>query len=264
MLFVATKFLSILTSPSGIAVVLLALGVVLLWTSWWRRGRGILTVLGLLSVLVPLSDIGSIAAAKLEDRFPGNPPLPSHIDGIIVLGGMIDQFISESRKQPALNEASERLFETARLAKAHPEARVVFSGGSGAPLRPKPTEAEYAVPVLIELGVDPGRIIIEDKSRDTYENALFSREIAQPKPGDVWVLVTSAWHMPRSVGVFRHVGWSVLPYPVDYLTFSAADRARESSFRLPRLEILRQAAHEWQGLVYYRLAGRTDALFPAP
>ena len=67
-------------------------------------------------------------------------------------------------------------------------------------------------------GLDARRILVETRSRNTYENAVYSKELAQPQPGQIWLLVTSANHMPRAVGCFRAVGFDVIPYPVDYDT----------------------------------------------
>jgi uncharacterized SAM-binding protein YcdF (DUF218 family) len=114
---------------------------------------------------------------------------------------------------------------------------------------------------LIDLGVAPDRVLVEDRSRNTYENAVMSHDLVQPKAGETWLLLTSAWHMPRAVGCFRHTGWEVLPYPVDYRTEA---RPRLELLLAPHLELLDLAAKEWVGLAAYRLLGRIDALFPAP
>jgi uncharacterized SAM-binding protein YcdF (DUF218 family) len=114
---------------------------------------------------------------------------------------------------------------------------------------------------FIEQGVDPARLLAEDRSRDTYENAVFSRDLVAPQREDVWILVTSAMHMPRAVGCFRRLAWEVVPYPVDYRAETAP---RPSFFLSEHLELLDVAAKEWVGLVAYRLLGHTDALFPGP
>jgi uncharacterized SAM-binding protein YcdF (DUF218 family) len=162
-----------------------------------------------------------------------------------------------------LNDAAERLIAGALLAKAHPEALVLYSGGSADPLHPEATEAPLAGDLLGDLGVAPDRLRIEDKSRNTYENGLFSRQLVAPLPGQTWLLITSARHMPRAVGVFRRLNWPVIAYPVD---FQSADGTDWVNVDLPlqRLRLLGQALHEWAGLVYYRLRGWTDQLIPGP
>ena len=148
------------------------------------------------------------------------------------------------------------------LAERHPEARLVLTGGDAAILpRPGEQEAELMRVLLVELGVAPERLLVEDRSRNTYENALFSHALVKPKPGETWLLVTSAAHMPRAVGCFRHVGWEVLPYPVDFRT---EDSPRPEFLLSRHLGLLDFAAKEWVGLAAYRLLGHTDTLFPAP
>jgi uncharacterized SAM-binding protein YcdF (DUF218 family) len=113
------------------------------------------------------------------------------------------------------------------------------------------------------LGLPPGRVLFESASRTTFENAILSRDLVAPSPGQTWLLVTSASHMPRSVGVFRRAGWPVMPWPVGYKTM----RAGAAPFALTlgvRIENLDWAFHEWIGLVAYRLMDRTDSWFPAP
>ena len=149
------------------------------------------------------------------------------------------------------------------LARRYPEARLIYSSGSGSPRNQHHREADYAARILERMGLEPGRVAIERESRNTRENALMSRRLAQPRPGEVWLLVTSASHMPRAVGTFRRLGWPVVPYPVDYMGRDRAiwvfdiDFARE-------LHDLNRIAREWIGLVAYRLAGWTDVLLPGP
>ena len=116
---------------------------------------------------------------------------------------------------------------------------------------------------LDQLGVDPARMTYENQSRNTYENAVESKKLAGDVTTAPWVLITSAMHMPRAVGVFREVGWNVIPYPVDYST--TGEEAWSIQFNLAGgIGALRSGLHEFVGLAAYRLTGRTDALFPAP
>jgi uncharacterized SAM-binding protein YcdF (DUF218 family) len=160
-----------------------------------------------------------------------------------------------------LNNAAERITEFVALARRYPEARLVFTGGSGFVFPGALREADVIHHVLDGLGSDLSRITFERESRNTYENALFSRPLVNPGTGETWLLITSAAHMPRSVGIFRRAGWPVLAYPVDYRS------TRELSWSpdlLSGLDALNESLREWVGLVAYRLMDRTDALFPAP
>ncbi len=154
------------------------------------------------------------------------------------------------------------MIEGVALAYRHPEARLVFSGGSGG-LFPGDARESAVNELFIDLMIlDPARVLLEDRSRNTWENARFTFELIEPDPADTWLLVTSAFHMPRSIGIFRRIGWPVVPWPVDYRTGNDGLALQLSvSERLTELD---DAAREWLGLLFYRLTGRTDALFPAP
>src|SRR5262249_7625752 len=126
------------------------------------------------------------------------------------------------------------------------------------------SEAEAAIPIFERLGLAPGRVISEGRSRNTEENAAFSKLIADPKPGERWFLVTSAYHMPRAIGVFREAGFPVEPYPVDWRIHRV--EAGPPLFVTMRDGLWRTdtAVHEWVGLAVYWLTGRSSELFPAP
>ena len=202
------------------------------------------------------------ALVPLEDRFP-RPLPPAHVDAIIVLGGALETFISEERGLPSLNAAAERMTEFVALARRYPEARLVFSGGSGAVLPGAESESEIARDLFDQLGISPNRIVFEGRSRNTHENVVFSQELARPKPGEVWLLVTSAIQMPRAVGVFRQVGWPVIPWPVGYKSVHSV-LVSVSAPLGERLSVLDDALHEWVGLATYRAAGWSAELFPGP
>lgn len=265
MSFILSKVLWTLAAP-GHALLLASIAgwlLVGLGRGRWRRlGHGLLGigVLGFLAIfLLPVEDW---LIRPLENRFPVPAP-PAQVDGIIVLGGAVRPQHSADRGQPSLNAGAERLIEMAALVRRYPEARLVFTGGAGDPLRQEWKESDVARAVLDRLGLDTGRIVFESASRNTYENVLYSRRLVNPQPGEVWLLVTSAWHMPRAVGIFRRQGWPVLAWPVDYYSLSTPDPRPLIDFAgdQGQTEI---AVREWIGLVAYYLMDRTDALFPAP
>lgn len=260
------KFLALLAQPSSVAVLAVLAGVGLLALGRAPRLARVLAWGGLaLIVAGGLSPLGNVLILPLEQRFADvAPPAPgSRVDGIILLGGFEDAHVSKGRGGLGLNEAAERVTEGLRLALRYPEAKVVFTGGAGGLF----TRAEASGPVgafLTEAGVDPSRLVLENRSRNTFENAVLTRDLVKPRPGSRWLLVTSAYHMPRAVGLFRKVGFDVVPYPVDYRTKGMGDLKRFFA-RIPQgLMRLDVAANEWMGLIAYRLLGRTDALFPGP
>ncbi len=176
-------------------------------------------MLGALGLLVcGMSPLGVWLARPLEGRFPLPAADMAAPTGIIVLGGSMDQLTTAARGQPTIGAAPGRMTEAVALAGRFPEARLVFTGGSAAVLDAEGDEAAAARAVFLQLGIPPERITLERESRNTYENAVLTKAIVQPKPGERWLLVTSAWHMPRSVGIFRQAGWPVIPYPTDYET----------------------------------------------
>lgn len=213
----------------------------------------------MLLLVVAVLPVADWALAPLENRFPPPRDLPAHIDGIIALGGAIDAELTKAHGMPSLNEHAERMTSFVALARRYPDAKLVFSAGSASIFPGHPTEAEGARMLFQELGLDPARVIFENESRNTYENAIFSKALAKPQPGENWILVTSAGHMPRAVGIFRQAGWPVIPWPVAYKTGEPFNISLAGHF-----DHLDFAVHEWIGLVAYRLLGRTDALFPAP
>ena len=184
--------------------------------------------------------------------------------GAAIKGGAISPDVSSARDEVALNEAAERLTVVAELARRYPDARIVFSGGSGALIYDEGAEAPLALRLLESLGIPRARITLEDRSRNTVENAVLSKAIAQPKPGERWLLVTSAHHLPRAVGVFRKAGFPVEAYPVDWRTRGAEDALRPFASVGDGLRRSDTAVREWVGLAVYWLTGRSSELFPAP
>ena len=157
-----------------------------------------------------------------------------------------------------INGAVERLTAFADLADRYPDAKLVFTGGSGALTDQSLKEADFAAPVLLRMGVALDRVIFESQSRNTAENASMTREILASAPRGTWILVTSAFHMPRAVGVFRENGWQVFPYPVDYITRREVRPILQVGLR-SGLNSLAVAAHEWTGLTFYWLTGRPQS-----
>ena len=226
MFFYLAKIGWFLIQPSSLILLLILFSTLLLWTRWARAGRRLVLLGALLLLIAGLSPLGYLMYIPLEDRFPRADLTNIEPDGIIVLGGAEETLVAEARNVPALNEAGERIVETAMLAWRFPKTRVVFTGGSANILYGGGSEADSARTQMISLGLSPERLLLENQSRDTYENALFTRVLLAPKPDERWLLVTSAGHMPRAVGCFRSLGFNVLPWPVDYRTRGKQDMMR--------------------------------------
>jgi uncharacterized SAM-binding protein YcdF (DUF218 family) len=239
------------------------LGLLALILRWRRFGIALLALSTVLLAVVGWSPLGPLLLETLEDQFP-QPSLPVAVAGIVMLGGAVDTHVTEDRGSVAINDNGERITELVSLARRYPSARIILSGGAGHILIAHPlTESEVGRRLLVDLGVPAERIEMDEKSRTTFENAAESLAVAKPKPGEVWLLVTSAYNMPRAVASFRAVGFDVVPYPVDYRT-RPADLRRPVATIVGGLELTDIAAHEWLGLLGYRLTGRTRSLLPSP
>ena len=264
MFFPLSKLIFVLILPSNALIVAALTGLWLLAATRLRRtGIGLvgLGVLGL--ALGGLSPVSEIVLLPLEQRFapyPADGPAPT---GIILLGGGVEAGLSEARDQVVVNDAGERPIYLAALARRFPEARLVFSGGSGF-VGGGIAEADIISRQADILGLPRTRLILENRSRNTHENAAFAADLVQPKPGERWLLVTSAWHMPRAVGCFRQAGFTVEAFPVDYRTRGWGDVTRFNGFASDGLLQLDLAVKEWIGLVVYRVAGYTSDWLPGP
>jgi uncharacterized SAM-binding protein YcdF (DUF218 family) len=264
--YVLSKLGFFFLRPSNALVLALLLGAGLRLSGWRRRGSELIGIaLGLL-VVCAWTGVPTVVLRPLEQRF-SVPTDPARLNpaGILVLGGVIDTGLSTERHSTELIDGAERIIAAAELARRYPQARIVLSGGSnGVFANNEIAESAIARDLLIEFGVPAARITIEDHSRNTHENAVFSFSTVEPTPQEQWLLVTSAFHMPRAMGTFRAAGWNgVVAWPVDYRTGADTDwfGGNTAAEGLITTDL---AAREWIGLIAYRFAGYTDALLPHP
>lgn len=265
MFFIASKVLGFFALPSNLIASLLVFGALLYLVGLRRGARAVIGTSIVLLLLIGYWPASNLALLPLTERFPawhqggGRDP-----DGIIVLGGAIDPETSVARSTVELDASGERVLAMLQLARQFPKARIVFSGGSANLTTAPVPEAPIAGRLLESFGLASGRLTLDSRSRTTFENAIFTRDLVAPKPGERWLLVTSAFHMPRSMGVFRAAGFDVEAYPVDWRTggWSEAATPIETLTRgLARADI---ASHEWTGLIAYWLSGKSSELFPGP
>jgi uncharacterized SAM-binding protein YcdF (DUF218 family) len=264
MFFYAAKLIWFVAQPSSIIGTMFAVAAIACGRRLYKCA-GRLLVGGLLALLVcgltPLSDV---LLVPLENRF-ARPDLDhgDPIAGLIVLGGVEDAQSGPARELAGLNDSAERITEAVALARQFPHARVVFTGGMGAAvLGPELPESVGMGRLLEALGVAKDRITLEARSRDTYENALYTRRLVNPVANERWLLITSAWHMPRAVGCFRKVGFPVEPWPVDYRTGSRVLAGFHSS--IPKgLHQTDIAMKEYLGLLVYYVTGRIPVMLPS-
>ncbi len=262
MFFYLSKIIGALITPTNFLALVILFATVLCWTRWLNFGRSLLIIAGFGFAAFTVLGVGQTLVAPLENRFPAKPILARAPDGIILLGGPIDGPLTESRDQVATFQSAERYFEFVRLMRRYPQARGLVSGGLGSISQQSRGEAYHAKRLLNELGFDTSRVMFELDSRNTEENVLFSKRLANPKPDDLWLVVTSAHHMPRAIGIFRKQNWSVVPWPVDYRSHGPKGRRQWVFFGGEALDLVDTAVKEWIGLTAYYFTDRTTEWFP--
>lgn len=216
---------------------------------FWRRRFGLSCAFATIVavVLLALLPVGLWLIKPLEARF-SIPAEVREVHGVIVLAGPEDVGLSELYSQPQIGEAGDRLTTFLALAVAHPDARLVYTGGY---------QSAVARDILVGAGVSAARIQFDEVSKNTCDSAVATRALVDAQPGERWLLITSASHMPRAMACFRASEWEVVPYPTDF-------RAGRWRFSVrDNLELIDTASHEWLGLLYYRARGVTNELFPA-
>ncbi|UDL90301.1 YdcF family protein [Mesorhizobium sp. PAMC28654] len=263
MFFYLSKIFWFFIQPLNLSIFLLLAGVIAA-----TFGRRRLAVAGsvlafMILALSTWTSLGALMLNPLEERFP-RPSLPEKVDGIVVLGGGFEGAINLVRGGYELNAGGDRMVETAVLARLFPEAKIVVSGGSGELILDGEGDATTAPRLLGALGVAADRLILENKSRNTYENAIFTRQMVAPKPGETWLLVTSAFHMPRAKALFDKAGFATVPWPVDYRTSGREGVGLFRDNAADSLQTTTMAIREWIGLFAYWLSGRIDEPFPGP
>ena len=262
MFFSLSKIFWFIFDPGNILVFVLLFVSVMLWLGKRTLVKWSMLVVMLFVLLVSIFPIGGKLLVVLENRFPRVDKVPENIKGIIVLGGVVNQFLSADRGVVSVGSSVERVIYFCKLAKEYPDIKLVFTGGSGNLFDQSLKEAEFVAPLMSQLGLDPSRVIFESKSRNTWENAVYSKNIINPSADELWLLITSAFHVPRSVGAFRKAGWNVMAYPVDYNTLSNSRYQLGFNFR-SGINGLAFGIHEWIGLTAYWLSGRSSEFFPS-
>lgn len=261
MFYFLSKIFWLMFHPISIIVVLLIAALILLLLNYKAASIVIIGLTIVSIVIAAYSNIGSYILRPLEERFVAPAVMPDKVDGIIVLGGFMINNISEQRQIVELNSAADRIVEGVRLANLYPDAKFVISGEGGIYAD---GEQRPVIKLLEAIGFNPARAVLESKSRNTIENALMSKALVDIKPDENWLLVTSAYHMPRSIGIFRKAGINAIAVPVDYKTLPAGGFHVSGSSPDDTVSRLSAGMREWAGLVAYYMTGKTDALFPKP
>jgi uncharacterized SAM-binding protein YcdF (DUF218 family) len=261
--FILSKVFWAFFAPGNMLVLLLLLGAFLLTArkkGWQDFGRKLCFDIAFLLFFIAVFPVGDWLLTPIENRFP--PAKPDHVDGIVLLGGDEKPYLTEQRGQPVAYSSMRRYVEFAALAREYPQAKLIFTGGSGL-MQPesKIKDADIAKETLASIGVPVDRMTFEDASRNTHENAVKTAELIHPTAQQKYLLVTSAWHMPRSMACFRKAGWNVYPAPTDYMTGGGMSSRLQFNLaeHLVKIDL---AVHEYYGLLAYRAMGYIDTLWP--
>lgn len=263
-MFVLSKLFWMAVQPLSLVFLLGLSSLLLMLLRWRRTALGALAAAMLVLFVTLYTTTGSYLLQGLEARFPRPASDPANVTCMIVLGGAFETEVTTARGGIELNQAADRFVEALRLALLYPNARILVSGGDGSLSGAYEGDAAASVRFFRAFGLSPDRLVMETTSRNTDENAQNSRQILADNGLSNCLLITSAFHMPRSVGLFRKAGLAVTPWPTDFRTTGKA--ALGFDFTQPTLNAqqMATATREWIGLAAYRFLGRIDTVFPAP
>ena len=260
--FWMSKCAWLVLSPDSLLLILLIAVWGLLWRGKHKRAKRWLGWVMMVILVIALFPVDEWVMYPLEKRFPTNPKLPDQVAGIIVLGGAEDPVRSGYWDQAEMGESTERILTFMALAKRFPQAKLIYSGGSGSLVNQGYSGSTTVQRLFQEQGMNLSRVTLERHARNTFENARNSKALAAPDPNETWILITSAWHMPRAVGVFHQVHWKVIPYPVDHWTNPGHLFRLDLDFA-GHLNKLTIGTKEWVGLLAYFVTRKTSTLFPS-
>lgn len=264
MFFTASKLFWLLAQPVSLVMLLMLVAGLLAIVRRRRLSIAALILAVGIQGLTAFTNFGFIIIQPLEDRFAVPTPAPETVDAIIMLGGATMARPSTARGITELNDAGDRLVTTLWLANRYPEARIFLSGGAGSMFEDGEPEAVTAKRFFIDHGIAADRLVLENASRNTEENVAYTQTLLEPDMEGRLLLVTSAFHMPRSVGIFRRAGIEVTPWATDYRSPGPQIIGFDFANPVHNLNVSTVAIREWIGLLVYHLTGRTTELLPGP
>ena len=260
MSFYLSKIIWVLLNPFNIFVLFTILTIILYLVSFRKLSITIFFINSLYLILISFLPIGNYLIYKIEKEFHSNFIISEKLDGILILGGATNPLMYKEFNEISLNSSAERLIESVTIIKKFKNSKIIFSGGSGVINRPDLGHSQVARSFYKKIGIDESRIIFEDNSRNTYENILFSKKLANPKKNEKWLLITSASHMRRAMLIGSKINWEFIPYAVDFRTMKKF-RFLPSLNLLSNINSFQHGSHEWMGLISYYLMKRTDKIF---
>ena len=260
MSFYLSKILWLILNPFNIFIFVTLLSIFLYFVKLRRLSLIIFLINFVFIALISFLPIGSYLIYNIEKEYHSYIKPPDHVDGILILGGATNPLLFNEYDQISLNGSSERLVESVFIIKKFYMAKVIFSGWSGILNWPDFDHAQVAKSFYNKIGIEIDKITFEDNSRNTYENIIYSKKIANPKINENWLLITSASHMKRALLIADKNNWDLIPYAVDFKNIKEFKLIPNLNL-LSNLNSFQQGSHEWLGLVSYYLMGRTDKVF---
>ncbi len=262
MSFYLSKIIWAVVQPTILIGLLLLMGIALLVFN--RRTMGLIAV-GIGSFCycsIVFLSAGQFLIAPLENRYPANPDLPAKVDGILVLSGPLDRRMTVARQQLSIRDGAERYLEFSKLLRRYKDVEAVISGGNPSLAGKLEGQAVFARQILDRVGIEESRVKLEINSRNTDENIRFSHNLLKPSADSKWIIITSAYHMPRAQAVLKKLAWKTIPYPVDFKTEGQNGRVLFTMDSGEAFTVVDLAIKEWLGLLYYYLTGKSAALWP--
>jgi uncharacterized SAM-binding protein YcdF (DUF218 family) len=263
-MFVLSKLVWMAVQPLSLVFFLCVFTLLSIVLRWRRTAVTLLSAALLVLFATLYTTAGSVLLQALESRFPRPAADPADVACMIVLGGAFETEVTTARGGIELNQSADRFVEALRLALLHPQAKILVSGGDGSLSGEYEGDAAASLRFFEAFGLTRDRMVMETTSRNTDENAANSRQILAGTGLSDCLLITSAFHMPRSVGLFRKAGLAVTPWPTDYRTTGKATLALDFTQPTLNAQQMATATREWLGLLAYRALGRIDAVFPGP
>ncbi|ABC88928.1 hypothetical conserved protein [Rhizobium etli CFN 42] len=261
-MFLISKLVWIFCQPLSLAFLLVFFTLIAILLRW--RALSILgaTASALILFVTLYTTAGNLLMQGLEQRFAKPAADPENLQCVIVLGGAFENEVNTARHGIEFNGGADRFIEALRLAQKFPQSRILISGGDGSISGIYEGDAAASERFFPLFGIGKDRLIEERQSRTTFENAVNTREFLASQGLSHCLLITSGFHMPRSVGIFRKLGIDIVPWPTDYRTDGQVRPGLD--FTQPNLnaQSMATAIREWYGLIGYYLAGRTSELYP--
>ena len=260
MSFYISKILWLILNPFNIFIFITYVTIILFFISFRKLSLIIFFINLSFISLISFLPIGSYIIYNIEKEYHSFTKIPERVDGILILGGATNPLLFKEFDQVSLNDSAERLVESVKIINKFKNAKVIFSGGSGKINRPDLGHSQVAKLFFKNIGIDTNRILFENKSRNTFENIIFSKKIANLKKNENWILITSAFHMKRALLIADKIDWELIPYAVDFK--NVKDFKFDPNLKLlSNLNLFQKGSHEWLGLISYYLMGRTNKVF---